>query len=268
MASRRMFSKRITNSARFIKMPSSTQSLYFHLGLNADDDGVVEAYAVMNSVGATEDDLRVLVAKGFVYVLNEDLVTYITDWQENNKIRADRKVDSIYKDLLLQMIPDVQLLERKPRADTKKGTVDGQRTDDGQSTDGQWTAQDRLGKDRLGQDRLGQDSIDYNGIVDAYHQRCPSFPKVRVISDARKKAIKARLNTYTVDDMLEAFDLAEASDFLKGGNDRNWTADFDWIMKDSNLAKILDGKYANKAVPTKEHHEKSGRLDWLDGWGR
>ena len=39
-------------------------------------------------------------------------------------------------------------------------------------------------------------------------------------------------------------------------------------MKDSNLAKILDGKYANKAVPIKEQHEKSGRLDWLDDWGR
>ena len=104
--------------------------------------------------------------------------------------------------------------------------------------------------------------------MDAYHQRCPSFPKVRVISDARKKAIKARLNTYTIDDMLEAFDLAEASDFLKGGNDKNWSADFDWIMKDSNLAKILDGKYANKATPIREQHEKSGRLDWLDDWGR
>ena len=139
MASRRMFSTRIINSARFLKMPVSTQCLYFHLGLHADDDGIVEAYTVMNSIGATEDDLKVLVSKGFVIVLNEDLVTYITDWKENNKLRADRKVDSIYKDLLLQVVPDAKLLEKKQRADTKKTSggllMDNQWTDNGQPMD-------------------------------------------------------------------------------------------------------------------------------------
>ena len=89
LASRRMFSKRITNSARFIKMPSSTQSLYFHLGLNADDDGVVEAYAVMNSVGATEADLRVLVAKGFVYVQIPKKVHWTGNGQTMDSPRTD-----------------------------------------------------------------------------------------------------------------------------------------------------------------------------------
>lgn len=109
MAERRMFSKRITESARFLKMPTSTQALYFHLGLNADDDGVVEGYTIMRQIGATEDDLRILVGKNFINILNEDLVIYITDWLENNKIRSDRKVDSIYKPLLIQMLPDVNL---------------------------------------------------------------------------------------------------------------------------------------------------------------
>ena len=84
---------------------------------------------------------------------------------------------------------------------------------------------------------------DYNGIKDAYNNLCPSLPSVRTLSDARKKAIKARLNTYTVEDLHEAFKKAEASDFLKGKNESNWQADFDWILKDANLAKILDGKY-------------------------
>ena len=139
-----MFSKRIINSARFLKMPISTQCLYFHLGLHADDDGVVEAYTVVNSVGASEDDLRVLVAKGFVSVLNEDLVTYINDWCENNKIRADRKIDSIYKDLLLQVLPDVQLQQNRVRADVAKKLpgvqpMDNQWTTNGQPMDNQWT---------------------------------------------------------------------------------------------------------------------------------
>lgn len=151
-----MFSKRIINSARFLKMPISTQCLYFHLGLHADDDGVVEAYTVVNSVGASEDDLRVLVAKGFVSVLNEDLVTYINDWCENNKIRADRKIDSIYKDLLLQVLPDVQLQQKRMRADVVK------KLSSGQAVDGQWTSSgqpmDGIGKDRSGEVSLVQES--------------------------------------------------------------------------------------------------------------
>lgn len=113
MAQRRMFSKRIVESARFLKMPPSTQALYFHLSLHADDDGVVEGYNVMMQTGATEDDLKILVAKGFVTVLNDDLVTYINDWRENNRIRADRKVDSIYKDLLVKMLPDIEIQHAK-----------------------------------------------------------------------------------------------------------------------------------------------------------
>lgn len=113
MANRRMFSMKIINSARFMKMPVASQLLYFHLGLNADDDGIVEAYNIMRYTGLSEDDLKLLVAKSFVIVLNEDLVSFITDWKEHNLIRADRKVDSMYKNLLLKIVPEVQLVELK-----------------------------------------------------------------------------------------------------------------------------------------------------------
>ena len=144
MAQRRMFSKRIVESARFLKMPPSTQNLYFHLGLNADDDGVVEGYNVMMQTGATEDDLKLLVAKGFVTVLNDDLVTYINDWRENNRIRADRKVDSIYKNLLVKMIPDIELQPSRRRADTKKKTGVKRIEDNGRPLDNQRTPMDRI----------------------------------------------------------------------------------------------------------------------------
>ena len=138
MATRRMFSLKIINSARFLKMPIDSQNLYFHLGLHADDDGVVEAYPIMKTLGSNEDNLRVLVAKGMIKILNEDLVSFITDWKEHNLIRADRKIDSIYKNLLLQIIPEADLIEPKPRADTKQ--ITGGRP------------MDAIGKDRLGKD--------------------------------------------------------------------------------------------------------------------
>lgn len=90
-----------------------------------------------------------------------------------------------------------------------------------------------------------RERIDYKSIFNEFNRICVSLPKVNLISDKRQKAIKARIKTYGQEKIIEAFEKAEASDFLKGKNNRNWSADFDWIMKDSNMAKILDGNYDN-----------------------
>lgn len=86
----------------------------------------------------------------------------------------------------------------------------------------------------------------YTAIVQMYNQICVSFPSVTKISEKRKKAISARLKSYTIEEIRKCFELAEQSDFLKGSNNRSWRADFDWLMCDSNIAKVLDGKYQNK----------------------
>lgn len=89
--------------------------------------------------------------------------------------------------------------------------------------------------------------VQYKEIADLYNQYCTSFPKLKSLSEARKKAIKARLNSgYNLEDFEKLFKLAEESSFLKGKNDRNWRATFDWLIKDSNMAKVLDGNYSNK----------------------
>jgi hypothetical protein len=202
MAERRMFSKRIVRSARFLKMPVSSRELYWQLGIEADDDGIVESFNVMRTTGATEDDLRVLVSKGFVQVLNEDLVTYITDWNENNKLRADRKVDSIYKHLLLQMNPDVQLIQAKPRADTKKLT--------GQPMDDQWTSNGphSIGKDSLVEESVGKVSIvekkkvyfDNENLNSIFEEFLQVRKKLKAVnSDRAIKTLINKLNKYTDD---------------------------------------------------------------------
>jgi 5-methylcytosine-specific restriction endonuclease McrA len=88
--------------------------------------------------------------------------------------------------------------------------------------------------------------VDYELVARMYNDTCVSFPRITTLSDARKKAIKARLNKYSLEDLQRLFTLAEASDFLKGDNKRNWSANFDWLIKDSNIAKVLDGNYNNK----------------------
>lgn len=84
-------------------------------------------------------------------------------------------------------------------------------------------------------------------VAALYNEICTSFPRLRSLSDARRKAIKARLaNGYTVESFKELFQKAEASSFLKGQNDRNWQATFDWLVKDSNMAKVIDGNYSDE----------------------
>ena len=106
-----------------------------------------------------------------------------------------------------------------------------------------------------------KEKISYQQIADLYNSLCPSFPSIKALSDARKKAIKARLNTYTIDDFTTLFRKAEASSFLKGSNDRNWQATFDWLIKDANMAKVLDGNYDNRTSKKPSGNNTAQQLD-------
>lgn len=143
MAERRMFAKAIIGSARFLRMPATSRLLYYDLGMDADDDGCVEAFSVMRKTGANDDDLRVLVSKGFVKILNEDLVSYILDWKVNNQIRKDRYHESVYKDLIAESC-DVVLL-------------DGNQTETSGLPNGNQTETEvSLGKSSLGKSSVGE----------------------------------------------------------------------------------------------------------------
>lgn len=135
MAHRRMFSLSIVDTDRFLEMPSSTQALYFHLGMRADDDGFVAAPKSIAAIcGCSVDDIRLLAMKGFVQAF-ETGVLVITDWKENNKIRKDRYTPT-------KFIHEKMLLgdnQNDNQSDTQTAT--------------KWLPQDRLGKDRIGKVR-------------------------------------------------------------------------------------------------------------------
>lgn len=90
--------------------------------------------------------------------------------------------------------------------------------------------------------------VPYEKIKDLYHSICTSYPKVIKLSDNRKKTIAARYKEHNCD--IEKFKAlfmkAEASDFLKGINKKNWKADFDWLLNQTNMIKVLEDKYKNK----------------------
>lgn len=142
MADRRMFAKSVVQSSRFLKMPVSSRELYFQMGVLADDDGVVEAWNVMKLTNAREDDLRVLVSKGYVQILdNEDMIAYLTDWEINNQIRKDRYHPGAYKTLKLQILEGLNV-------------IDNQVTTNRQPSDNQMSTEVRLGKDSLVKDSV------------------------------------------------------------------------------------------------------------------
>ena len=90
MAERRMFTQKITESDAFLDMPLSTQALYFHLCMNADDDGFVKnPKRIARMMGAGDDDMKLLIAKAFV-IAYESGVIVIKHWRMHNLIRKDR----------------------------------------------------------------------------------------------------------------------------------------------------------------------------------
>lgn len=100
--------------------------------------------------------------------------------------------------------------------------------------------------------------IPYQKIVNLYNDLCPKMNRCMKISDARERAVRARYSSgYALEDFEKLFRLAGESRFLNGGNERNWRADFDWLVRDANMAKVLEGKYANK-----EEEKYVG--DWYD----
>lgn len=91
----------------------------------------------------------------------------------------------------------------------------------------------------------------YSQIKDLYHDICVSYPKIRAIDGERKRAVAARWNSCkSIDTFRELFTIAEGSAFMKGENDRNWRADFDWMMKPTNFSKVLEGKYNREQKQT------------------
>lgn len=100
MAQKRMFDKSITNSDDFLDLPDSSQVLYFHLSMNADDDGFVNNWkSIIRMTGTKEDDMKILVAKQFVIPFDSGVIV-IRHWRINNYLRNDRYKETKHKEEL------------------------------------------------------------------------------------------------------------------------------------------------------------------------
>ncbi|MEZ7574229.1 DnaD domain protein [Streptococcus parasanguinis] len=147
MAQRRMFSRKITDTDKFIEMPATTQNLYFHLNMNADDEGFVDRVSIIQRmIGASGDDLKLLIAKGFVIPFESGVVV-IRHWRIHNYIQADRFQPTIHQNEKSQIEYD----------ETKTANIKrlGECIQNVYKAD----TQVRLGKDRL---ELDKDRLDHH----------------------------------------------------------------------------------------------------------
>lgn len=208
MAERRMMSKSIIKSDTFLDMPATTQNLYFHMLLDADDDGFINApKSIMRMIGAKEDDMKVLVAKQFVIPFESGVVV-IKDWKIHNYIQNDR-----YKPSAL---PERDLINiQKDKSYTLKVDVSDMDTKCIQDVS---IGKDRIGKVRLGKDRIGKDSIDIlchasHDDIDKSHFEIIEYLNMKTGSKFKPttkpyiQAIRSRLKEgYTVNDFKTVID--------------------------------------------------------------
>jgi len=185
-----------------------------------------------HQVGTVEKALKIFVQLGLVEVLDNGAIYMlnIQNYIGKSSTEADRK-----REYRARIEAEKKLLTT--------GQMDGQMS-------GQNSPEKEIEIEKEKEIEIEREAtstkVDYQLIADMYNDTCVSFPKVVTLSENRKKAIKARLRVYTVDDFKVLFQKAEASSFLKGSNSRNWSATFDWLIKDGNMAKVLDGNYDDK----------------------
>ena len=102
-----------------------------------------------------------------------------------------------------------------------------------------------------------KDRFPYQEITDLYNRICTELPACVKLSESRKKEIRARLASgYTVEDFKTLFQKTKESSFLTGGNNRNWIAGFDWLIRDGNMAKVLEGNYDDRTMGPRTKQEQ------------
>jgi uncharacterized phage protein (TIGR02220 family) len=197
VAQRRMFSKKIVETDFFMEMSPTAKLLYFYLNMSADDDGFVGNPKTIKLIsGATDDDLKILIAKQFIIPFESGVVV-IKDWKIHNYIRKDTYNSTVYKFEKSQLLDDdngAYILNESEPSTERPREVD--------------TGKDRLGKDKLGKSNnmsdKSDDVIPYSEILDYLNKKTSrSFRNV----EANKKLIRTRWNEgYKLEDFKVVID--------------------------------------------------------------
>ena len=253
MAERRMFSKSITNSSIFLKMPISSRLLYYDLGMNADDDGFVEHFMVLRMTGASEQDLGVLELNGLIKIL-DDNVLWIKDWKVNNSIKNDRYKPSKY--LTIYKLDTLCI-----QSGTKMDPVWNQNGD---------TGKDSIGK-KLGKDRLGENNID---ITPSSEPDSKLFIELPLIDKTGYPIYEKDIETWKtiypavnieqeIRNMYGWLDSNPKNRKTKSGIRRFINS---WLSRSQNTAKVVDVENNTTQTSNQKINDPNDMSTWTDDY--
>ena len=271
MAQKRMFDKIITNDDNFLEMPNSTQALYFHLSMNADDDGFVNNWkSIMKITGTKEDDLKILISKSYLIPFDSGILV-IKHWRINNYLRGDRyRPTQFQKEFNMLENHENKAYQLKsewstigiPLVNPDKIRIEKNREEENSIEDTKMSLKtDKIDKMSLKTDNLSSnDSLAiasptptenkkevFNNFLNIYNEECTNLPKCLKITEKRKVAINKFLKEKIDEEVFREICIkANQSNFLIGENDRNWKADFDFVTRSDKAMQILEGKYENR----------------------
>jgi len=240
MAQKRMFSMKIIDADAFLDMPLSTQALYFHLSMRADDDGFIGNHKrIMRTIGSNEDELKLLLTKNFIIPF-ESGVCVIKHWKMHNYIQKDRYHPTSYIE------EKAQLHTKDNHSYTLRNGLDTKCVQNDVSV---------LGLDL----ELGLElELDYSMVLETWNGL--GFRKIRILTDKRKKHIKTRVSEVTYEKFLETLLNLKEIKFFVDNKDKNWF-DFDWVINPNNFIKIIEGKYEKDNIFNKQDKKQSKITD-------
>lgn len=199
MAERRMFAKTIVDSDAFIEMPQSTQLLYFHLSMRADDDGFINnPKSIMRNVGCKDDDIKILISKKFIIPFESGVVV-IKHWKIHNYIQSDRYTPTKYTDEKSQLILDSNKAYKMPKP--------GEEVDCIQNVS-KMDTQVRLGKDSLVKKSIDEDSNTLGSIsIPIVNEENTQSDELTELIDLIESEFKRPISAFEIDKVKYWFDL-------------------------------------------------------------
>ncbi len=202
--------------------------------LNFEENTVILALNALNQLG----------------MINEDCGTImISGWEKHQNIDGMEKIRQQTRERVQRYREKQKLLQCNVTETLRNNDVTQQNKNKNKNKN-----INSISKDILVEQACPTPAPNYKEIADNFNLICVSLPKIKSVSDARKTKIKARLQSFSLDDLMTAFKKTQASDFLSGRSG-DWKANFDWIINsDSNLTKILEGNYDN--IKERARHER------------
>lgn len=219
MENKSIITMKIIDIDEFLNMKLSTQCLYFHLYLRSDEDGFVgNPSKIMNIIGASEDDLKLLIDKRFVLMFKDGVIVI--------------KHLRVYNALSQNLNYDTQgRFEEFQENETNR-----------QKTNSDKDVIISVSKDSICQEDIQQIMKEWNNLSKFGIKQISRLNK----HSNRYDMLTARIKQYSKDDVLTAIEKIKESDYCQGKNKYGWTITFDWFVRPNNFPKVLDGNYDNR----------------------